>query len=416
MRRITVAMRILGVAIAVGSMAVWTYGVRQVYSGRSTLGAILAAVREQPLVLFLLVCALSVAAGLVLGAGYIHRLRPWLDPRWVWANRRGEVLLLAAACGFALAILELGSRVLYARQYGLPIGHRIEELVYPPLYTEFSDDTEAAFSVLLLGASVLNGEENSESIERAFDRRCRVYNLSQPAHSSIDSVTKLRYALGRGDRFDYVIFYHGINDVRANNAPPDLFSTDYGHYFFYRLTKAVFSEENPVIRRLLTSSLFYRSYVLSMRLRETRLFGRRFVHIARPREDWLQYGSTIRSKEVFESNLRKIIELCDTYGSHLIVPRYAHHPILDDWAAGRDVALEDGEMVRFTEEWGLPRNVLDGMKAHNEVILSLADRFQYVDTRALEQYGNFVDPCHFTPEASMKFQRALIDALRANEP
>ena len=416
MRRITTAVRILGVAIALGSIAVWTYGVRQVYPGGLTGDAIRTAVHEQPLVLLLLVCALSIAAGHVLGAGRIHRLRPWLDHGWVWANRKREVLLLVAACCFALLILELGSRALYARQYGLPFGHSTAELVYPPLFSEFGGDTQATFSVLMLGASVLYGEEISQGVERAFDGRCRVYNLSQLAHSSLDSLTKLRYVLGRGHRFDYVIFYHGINEVRANNAPPNMFSTDYDHYSFYWLTKAVFSDENPVIRRLLRSSLFYRSYVLSMHLRETRLFGQRFMHIARPREDWLHYGSMIRSKEAFESNLRKIIELCDTHGSHLIVPRYAHHPILDDWAAGRDVGLEDSQMVRFTQEWGLPRNVLEGMKAHNEVILSLADHFQYVDTSALQQYDNFVDPCHFTPEASIKFQRVLIDALRANEP
>ncbi len=403
-------------AIAVGSIAVWAYGARQVYSNEGAWEAVLTALREQPLVLFLLMCALSISAGLIFGAGRLHMLRPWLDPRWVWANRKGEVLLLMVACCIGLAILEFGSRVLYARQYGLPLNHRTEELIYPPLVTEFGTDTGADFSVLLLGGSVLYGEPVSEGVERAFDGRCRAYNLSQKAHSSLDSLTKLRYVFERGDRFDYVIFYHGINEVRANNAPPDLFSMDYDHYFFYSLTKTVFSDENPVVRQLLKSSLFYRSYVLSMRLRETKLFKPRFVHIARPQKDWLQYGSTIRSKEAFENNLREIIELCDTYGSHLIVLRYAHHPILDDWAAGRDVAMDEAQMLRLTEEWGLPGNVLDGMKAHNEVILNLADRFQYVDTSALQEHDNFVDPCHFTPEALPKFLRFLTDALRANEP
>ena len=80
----------------------------------------------------------------------------------------------------------------------------------------------ADFDILLLGGSVL--------VERT---DFRVVNLSALAHTTRDSYLKLK-SLG-DPRFDVVVVYHGINEVRANNCPPDLYRSDYSHYEWYEM-------------------------------------------------------------------------------------------------------------------------------------------------------------------------------------
>jgi hypothetical protein len=93
-------------------------------------------------------------------------------------------------------------------------------LIYPPLYEQLYDYTGDTTNILLLGGPVLYFAGRQAALREAFGEDARVYNFAQTAHSSLDSLTKYRYALDRGYRFDYVIFYHGINEVRANNVPP----------------------------------------------------------------------------------------------------------------------------------------------------------------------------------------------------
>jgi hypothetical protein len=68
-------------------------------------------------------------------------------------------------------------------------------------------------------------------------RNVRVFNLAKPAHTSRDSL--LKYAALGEARFDLVIFYHGINEARTNNAPPEIFREDYAHYSWYETVNAL---------------------------------------------------------------------------------------------------------------------------------------------------------------------------------
>jgi len=163
---------------------------------------------------------------------------------------------------------------------------------------------------------------------------------------------------------------------------------------------------------VLNSALVFRIERLVTQLRETRFFGQNLVHIAFPREDWLRYGADIKSREVFEKNLLEIARLAEEHGSRLIVPRFASHPFLAEYAAGRETGKTEEEMVEFAEQWGLPRHVAKGIQAHNDVIEAHSERYTFVDTRALEEADNFVDPCHFTSEVQAEFAGLLVDALR----
>ena len=163
---------------------------------------------------------------------------------------------------------------------------------------------------------------------------------------------------------------------------------------------------------MLNSALVFRIESLVTQLRETRFFGRKLVHVAFPREDWLAYGDDIKSREVFEKNLLEIARLADEHGSSLIVPRFASHPILAEYAAGRETGKTEEEMVRFAEQWGLPAHVAKGIQVHNGVTELHRDRYTFVDTRAFEEADNFVDPCHFTSEIQAEFTGLLVGVLR----
>ena len=60
-----------------------------------------------------------------------------------------------------------------------------------------------------------------------------------PGHASRDSW--LKYSALGAARFDLVLFYQGINDARANNAPPEVFREDYAHYAWYETVNALAS-------------------------------------------------------------------------------------------------------------------------------------------------------------------------------
>ncbi len=413
------AWRIAGLLVSVVSAAGAALVIRLLYTGRGGETPLRSAILEQPLVFLLGLGGLAVGLYVAAFPQKILAARPWLNPRRVWRERRPELFLLIGSCAIALVLLELGSRTIYAAQLGFPFFYPVEHIVYPPLYEQFHDYTNEGVKVLLLGGSVLYFAGRENTLESAFEPRARVYNLAQTAHSSHDSLTKYRYVLDRGFRFDYVIFYHGINDVRANNVPPGLFSEDYNHYFFYRLTNTVFGERNPALRWMLNSALVFRIERLVTQLRETRFFGRNLVHMAFPREDWLHYGADIKSRKVFEKNLLEIARLADENGSRLVVPHFASHPALADYAEGRETGMTEEEIIRFAEQWGLPGPVAKGIQAHNDVIVMHSGRYIFVDTSGLEQADNFVDPCHFTREVQIEFLELLGDTLnelRAKKP
>jgi hypothetical protein len=404
-----------GVTFALASLAGAAYVVAKLYTGRGAATPIRAAIYEQPLVALLGLVGIGFGTWMLVQPHAIVTARAWLNPRWVWRERRGEASLLALSSLAAIGMLELGSRVLYARDERVPVLFPPEYLVYPPLCHAMRDYDPDARNVLLLGGSVMNGAGRGDALERALGDPWRVYNLAQNAQCSLDALTKYRWLDGRGYQFDHVIFYEAINETRLNNAPPDVFRNDYTHYLFYRLVRAVFEDERPVWRGALHSALVFRADRLVTQLRETRALGRRFVNIAYPREDWLKYGAEIRSAAPFESNLRSIAALAERRGTEFLVFEFIYDPRIDEFVNGRPDSWPREKMVAYTKEWGLPENVQKGIEAHNAVIRKQSGDFLVISTETLRRSENFVDPCHFTPDAERKFVQLIAETLLAEE-
>src|SRR5215471_18848261 len=144
---------------------------------------------------------------------------------------------------FLFIFFEASSRLIWKLTFGVPFfsPEKMYYVFYPELKSVEKRRIPAhdgQIDILLLGGSVLN--PNFGNIARVLEERIayetkkpvRIYNLAKSAHSSADSYYKYRHLMDK--HFDLVIFYHGINEVRANNVPPSVFKPDYSHYSWYK--------------------------------------------------------------------------------------------------------------------------------------------------------------------------------------
>src|SRR3989338_4259171 len=95
------------------------------------------------------------------------------------------------------------------------------------------------FNVLVLGGSAIQFVFNStsalfeEKLKGIYpNKKINIFNCAQSGHTSLDSLYK--YQNAKKYPFDLVIYYHAINDVRANNIEDSFFKDDYSHYVYYK--------------------------------------------------------------------------------------------------------------------------------------------------------------------------------------
>jgi hypothetical protein len=242
----------------------------------------------------------------------------------------------------------------------------------------------------------------------------RIFNLAVPAHTSRDS--RLKYqALGRA-RFDLVVIYDGFNDLRTNNAPPELFREDYGHYSWYETVNAL----APYHRRS-RFALPYTFRFLAIGVRQALMRGR-YVPAEEPRADWVRYGGNARSAAPFEHNLAAILDLAARRGDRALLMTVAAH-IPENYSAEAFQAkrLDYGLHLSPLELWGRRDDVLATLARHNEIVRTLAARDHgvlFVDQARLMDGSPryFNDPCHLTVEGSVRFAENLLPEVLPTFP
>jgi hypothetical protein len=330
---------------------------------------------------------------------------------------RNALLLLAALCASA-ALAEALARGFWWLRSSVASPDRALEALYPelrPLLDHPPGRGDSSFDVLLLGGSVLHeswGDVEAQVLEqlaRAGHRDVRLHNLAQPAHTTRDSLVK--YQALEGARFDLVVVYHGINDARANVAPPEVFRDDYSHLAWYELVNALAPAQGRA-RFALPATLRY----LAARVRQALAPGR-YAGSGRPRPEWLRYGSALKSAAVFERNVGGVLELAAGRGEPVLLATFALH-------VPRDYSLEGFREQRLDyllfhsplELWGDPSNVVAAVRAHDEALRRLAAGAPgaiLVDEDRLMPRGArwFNDPCHLTSEGSAVFAGHLVEAM-----
>ncbi len=229
----------------------------------------------------------------------------------------------------------------------------------------------------------------------------------------MDSLLKYSFLVKNGYDFDYIIFYHGINETRTNNIPSQFFKVDYTHYSFYKIANLLFKNESGLLYELINhSSLAYRAFYTYNLFQHK--FSSSVIATHTPREEWLQEGAEIKSVKSFENNLRKIIDSVEKEKSTLIVPSFAFN-IPDNYSEEKFAQRElgYGETGGYgVKVWGLPQNVTKGVLAHNKLIQELKGNYIFIDTQEIaHDIKNFYDPCHFTQKGEVEFTKLLIDTL-----
>ena len=329
-------------------------------------------------------------------------------------------MVLLVTVLLCIIVAEVAVRAIWLRR-GVPLSApgKILWAYYPALADIAADPPkrdDGTLDLLILAGSVphhKHGSVENELLEqlKTVSRHgdVRIVNLATPAHTTRDS--RIKYEALGDARFDLVIFYHGINESRTNNAPPDLFKEDYSHYAWYETVNAMTPYHG-------TSSfaLPYTLRLTALRVKQS-LSTDRHVPIHEPRPEWLVYGEDLRSVAAFEDNLRAILDLADRRGDAVLLMTFAMR-VPDNYSKEAfDEKRLDYVRHRFPLEfWGQAEHVLAAVAAHNDVVRRFAaerDDRLFVDQAALmgDDPGDFDDPCHFTASGSARFVENMLPAL-----
>jgi hypothetical protein len=296
---------------------------------------------------------------------------------------------------------------------------RIVYRFYPGLesvaYERRHEARDGVVELLLLGGSVLNVEWSAiealiaERLTGELRRPVRIYNLAEAAHTTRDSW--LKYKRLGGDPFDLVVVYHGINEVRTNHVPPEMFRDDYGHYSWYRFVNAIDRDRYlPVV----ALPYFVKHAVIVLRDR----FGvSNVLPTSDLRPEWLEYGLDVKSAGPFRENLSAILDLAESRGEPVLLMTFASH-VAEGYSREAFEALELGYTRHRSplRWWGTPETVVAGIEAHNAVIRDLAGArgTRFVDQAALipGERRVYNDVCHFTVAGSELFVDNMMGELR----
>ncbi|MDP6356121.1 MAG: hypothetical protein QF473_13510, partial [Planctomycetota bacterium] len=90
---------------------------------------------------------------------------------------------------------------------------------------------ENVIRILTLGGSVMLNRNMTERLEAKLNKeasqKVEILGAGLSGHDSRSSVIKFGYLAQ--NEFDYVLIYHGINDLWNNHVAPDDFKGDYSH-------------------------------------------------------------------------------------------------------------------------------------------------------------------------------------------
>ena len=295
---------------------------------------------------------------------------------------------------------------------------------YPEL--EYVDKQKAragedGLEVLMLGASVLHNPLYDVAVpvyaflsrNPAFQGRdIHIYNIGVSSQTTRDSLIKYRYLAGR-HRFDVVVVYHGINEVRANNCPEDVFRDDYSHYAWY--DEINFYHRNRALFRAGVYAPYF-FHVAGRRLR-ARFSPRVYVPVSAPRKEWVRYGGDIKTEEPFRNNLEAMAELAFENKQTLLLSTFAFYLpedySLEQWEQGRGTRPDFAAPV---ELWGNPENVVKGIRTHNAQTraAAAADKStQLLDMAKLlpAKPELYIDICHLSPQGLTVFSKVMADGI-----
>lgn len=325
-------------------------------------------------------------------------------------NRWRRMLFLGVYLVFCWGVVVVGIKAFWMLHAGVPLTRtpRNLDVYYGELHdsglqTAHPRHDDDFFDVLLLDGSVLDPrcgkveEYFTENLRADLGDRFRVFNLARQAHTSRDSLLKY-LQLGDG-RFELVIVYDGINDVRMNCCPRELFRDDYTHCSWYH-----------EIQHLIDTGRMPDSAGIADELK----LVHQLIHLTSSVDEKLvEYGHEIKTDRTLRRNHEEIIRAAMERRDVVLLSTYAYD-IPDDYTPERfaNRALDYGDWKRGAripaEMWGRPKDVTATLDAQNAEIRALAKEHPevlFTDQRELMpgQQGLFYDVCHLADSGSRRF-------------
>lgn len=319
--------------------------------------------------------------------------------------------------------LEISSRIYWMTKNDLSFfTPEAMYLFYPalkPVHEAKITTDDDYYDILLLGGSVLYDAGNwnkalpllQEQLKPLTNLPLRIHNVARPSHSSRDSLFKYRFLNDK--HFDLIIIYHAINEVRANNCPPNIFQTDYSHYSWYR--KLNFFSHYHYFKFF---TLPYTFFSLATDIQEKSGLIH-FVPTDIPNENWVEYGKTIKSAESFKNNIENILNHANRKQELILLSSFAFHVPRDySYLKFKTKQLDYAAHTFSIDIWGDPENVMRGIITHNKVIDKLADdhpEILFIDENAKIPKSKiyFNDICHLTEAGNEQllndFAQAVLD-------
>lgn len=341
------------------------------------------------------------------------------------AGRGWQLCAVVAVYSFAILFaFELAGRVTYFKRHGMPLWSPACDLAYryyPNVRDVLNAPPRDDVRVLILGGSTLNaglcdvGVRLQRGLGELLGRKIQLFNLAMPAQGSLD--TYYKYWLLRDEPFDLVVLYDGINELRANAVPDDVWQDDYSHYAWYADVNFYFRHEALARYGLiLPYYLYHKAVYLDKALHHDHRVPYNSAHI---RPDWMHFGSRIRSAKPFRANLERTIALATRKHEPVLLMTFAYS-IPPDYSRER---FEQGQLGydrsrpgHPVELWGLPEHVAKGLQVHNEILRAIAAAHQllFVDEETLMGHDPrlFIDVCHLSPSGSARFADHVMAELR----
>jgi hypothetical protein len=337
--------------------------------------------------------------------------------------RRRILLLSILTALFVLAVMEISSRAYWAISHGVSFFDplEVEHAFYPELAAleavEMARDDEV-LDVLLLGGSVLTTDWGrvpralEHTLSRQWGGPLRIHNLAAAGHMSRDSLNKYRFLADK--RFDAVLIYHSVNEIRTNNAPPERFRSDYTHLDWYRQVN--FATAHRSLDTVTTLPVTALTMWLTFK---GRAGFNPAIGTEWPLEEYLKYGAEVKSAATLEANLREILLLARQRGDPVVLASYAWY-VPDDYSYQRfeERALDYRYERRFVplEVWGQADHVILGLREHNRVLhrlgqTDLVARFVDVDASIPKEGRYWSDVCHLSGKGAQLFARVIVPAL-----
>jgi hypothetical protein len=335
-------------------------------------------------------------------------------------RRRRRLIFFVVLFLLMLAFGELGARAFWQLR-GVPFlaAHRLVHWsFYPGVAALERGDGHMGdcFDVLLLGGSVLHNDYGNvehllrERLSRESDACVKIYNLAEPAHTSLDSLMKYKHLAGRS--FDLVVLYHGINEVRANNCAAADFRDDYAHFSWYKL---IHDYEARADSRWLI--LPYTIEFVAVKA-ASRLGWGGFLPTHEPLPGTLEEGCEVKTEGPYRRHLEGVLSLAKQRGEPVLLMTFAYYlPTLYSKGGFEARDLDYTAHAYPVELWGKPDCVVRALKAHEDVVRSLWSSdpsVHFVDQNALIPHDalHFNDICHLTDEGCERFVDNMLPAIR----